>query len=72
MIGREIHEKRGEQNKNYLPKKIGSIHKMIGVNLVSEKYGIKEMRTKSIHLLMEQWHHWIINLPGMMKDFQDL
>ncbi|ABN54415.1 MAG TPA: CRISPR-associated protein Cas4 [Hungateiclostridium thermocellum] len=41
MIGREIHEKRGEQNKNYLPKKIGSIHKMIGVNLVSEKYGIK-------------------------------
>ncbi|HOM03719.1 MAG TPA: CRISPR-associated protein Cas4 [Acetivibrio sp.] len=41
MMGREIHKKRGEQNKNYLPKKIGSIGKMIGVNLVSEKYGIR-------------------------------
>ena len=40
MMGREIHEKRATQNKDYLPKKIGSCNKMIGVNLISEKYGI--------------------------------
>lgn len=41
MMGRDIHEKRGRQNKAYLPKKIGSCNKMIGINLVSEKYGIR-------------------------------
>lgn len=41
MMGREIHEKREGQNKDYLPKKIGSCGKRIGVNLVSEKYGVR-------------------------------
>jgi CRISPR-associated exonuclease Cas4 len=41
MMGRNIHERRESQNKAYLPKKIGSCNKMIGVNLVSEKYVIR-------------------------------
>ena len=41
MMGREIHEKREGQNRDYLPKKIGSCSKRIGVNLVSEKYGVR-------------------------------
>lgn len=41
MMGREVHDKRGSQNKDYLSKKVGSCGKMISVNLVSEKYGIR-------------------------------
>ena len=41
MMGREIHEKREGQNRDYLPKKIGSCGKRISVNLVSEKYGVR-------------------------------
>lgn len=41
MMGREIHDKREGQNRDYLPKKIGSCGKRIGVNLVSGKYGVR-------------------------------
>ncbi|AEV68757.1 CRISPR-associated protein Cas4 [Acetivibrio clariflavus] len=41
MMGRQLHEKRESENRDYLRKKIGSCGKRIGVNLVSEKYGIK-------------------------------
>jgi len=50
MMGREIHEKRGSQNKEYLPKKIGSCKKMISINLVSEKYGIRG-NPDEVHIL---------------------
>ncbi len=39
--GREIHEKKERENKDYLRKKLGAVHKEINVQLISEKYRIK-------------------------------
>lgn len=41
QVGREVHEKRGKENQDYLRKKIASIKRENNVNLVSEKYGIR-------------------------------
>lgn len=39
--GRELHDKREQENREYLRKKIGVTKKEIGVNLVSKLYGIR-------------------------------
>lgn len=39
--GRDIHEKKERENREYLRKKLGSIDKKINANLYSEKYKIK-------------------------------
>ncbi len=52
QLGREIHEKREIQNKDYLRKKIGSIKKEIGVNLVSKIYNIRG-KVDEIHTLSD-------------------
>ncbi len=52
MLGREIHEKRANQNRDYLPKKINSEGKMIGVNLVSRGYGIRG-NSDEVHTLAD-------------------
>jgi len=41
MMGRQIHDNKENRNRDYLRKKIGSCEKIIGVNLVSEKYGVR-------------------------------
>ncbi len=50
--GREIHEKREKQNRDYLRKKTGSIDKVIGVNLVSQIMGIRG-KVDEIHFLVD-------------------
>jgi len=39
--GRTVHEERANQNRSYLRKSIGAVKKMIDVELVSKKYGIR-------------------------------
>lgn len=41
QLGRNLHEKREDTNKEYLRKKIGAVKKLIAVPLVSEKHKIK-------------------------------
>lgn len=41
QVGRTIHEERTNHNRSYLRKTIGAVEKMIDVELVSKKYGIR-------------------------------
>lgn len=50
MMGREVHEKRGRQNKDYLRRSISSCGKLLDVSLVSEKYGIRG-KADEVHTL---------------------
>lgn len=50
QIGREIHEDRANQNKEYLRKKIGSIKKEADVNIVSRKWLIRGKVDEIHHL----------------------
>lgn len=50
MMGREVHEKRGRQNLDYLRKKIGSCKKETDVSIASTKLGIRG-KVDEIHTL---------------------
>lgn len=50
MMGRDVHEKREKHNKEYLRKKFGSCGKIVDVNLVSEKFGVRG-KADEIHTL---------------------
>ena len=50
QIGREIHERREQQNRDYLRKKIGSCKKEISVNLVSRTLCIRG-KVDEVHTL---------------------
>jgi len=50
LMGREVHEKRGRQNLDYLRKKIGSCGKEINVNLASTKFGMRG-KVDEVHIL---------------------
>lgn len=52
QVGREIHNKREKQNRNYLRKKINSLNKEINVNLVSTKLGIRG-KVDEVHTLKD-------------------
>ena len=68
MMGRKLRKRKSKQE--YLPKKIGSCKKMISINLVSEKYGIRG-NPDEVHILRtEQWHLWIINMPYITRGFK--
>lgn len=51
-IGREVHEKRASQNKEYLRKKIGSVNKESDVNILSRKWQIRG-KVDEIHSLSD-------------------
>lgn len=50
QIGREIHERRENHNKDYLRKRIGSIKKESEINLISHRWGVKG-KVDEIHYL---------------------
>lgn len=52
QVGREIHEKRGTENRDYLRKKIGSVKRENNVSLVSGKLGIRG-KVDEVHTLEE-------------------
>ena len=52
QLGRQVHEKREKENRNYLRKKIGSRDKQTEVQLVSNKLGIRG-KVDEIHTLKD-------------------
>ncbi len=52
QVGREIHGKRGSENRDYLRKKIGSVGRENNVNLVSGKLGVRG-KVDEVHMLTD-------------------
>jgi len=50
LKGREVHEQKQRLNKTYLRRKLGCVEKEMGVYLASERYHLKGIVDKVLHL----------------------
>ena len=65
--GRAIHERKENENKQYLRKKLGVVDKKIDVDLYSKTFKIKGIVDEVLTLEMNLWQLLIINLQNMMN-----